>query len=72
MYSSAAAAAAAAAATGGPNGTTFDSYSYRLWCLANVWSSNCEYLLGQSDHISLMTYTEAVLGDNFAPFAPHS
>ncbi|XP_025414767.1 zinc finger protein 1 isoform X2 [Sipha flava] len=37
MYT-AAAAAAAAAATGGANGSTFDSYSYRLWCLANVWS----------------------------------
>ncbi|XP_050434706.1 zinc finger protein 1-like isoform X2 [Adelges cooleyi] len=41
MYS-AAAAAAAAAATGANGGTasTFDSYSYRLWCLANVWSCN--------------------------------
>jgi len=38
MYS--AAAAAAAAATGGANGSSFDSYSYRLWCLANVWSYN--------------------------------
>ncbi|XP_050544970.1 zinc finger protein 1 isoform X2 [Daktulosphaira vitifoliae] len=36
MYSAAAAAAAAATGTS----STFDSYSYRLWCLANVWSCN--------------------------------
>ncbi|XP_060866691.1 zinc finger protein 1 isoform X2 [Metopolophium dirhodum] len=39
MYTAGAAAAAAAAAAA--NGSPFDSsYSYRLWCLANVWSCN--------------------------------
>lgn len=57
MYTAGAAAAAAAAAAA--NGSPFDSsYSYRLWCLANVWSCNRKsaHYLYEFDYYIIILY----------------